>query len=116
MEQIDQDFPKFERDLKWQLVQNKIIKENDLKISDEEMLEFAKVYAKMQFEQYGLFNVPEEHLVNYAQDTLKRDEDRRRLFERKYEDKVLDFIKETVTIDNKKISSQDFDKLIEENK
>jgi trigger factor len=115
-EQIDEDFPKFERDLQWQLIQNKIIKDNDLKISDEEILEFAKVYARMQFEQYGLFTVPEEHITNFAQESLKREDDRRRLFERKYEDKVLDFIKESVTIDNKNISTEDFDKLLEKNK
>jgi trigger factor len=116
VEQIDQDFPKFERDLKWQLIQNKIIKDNDLKISEEEILEFAKVYARMQFEQYGLFSVPEEHITNFAQESLKREEERRRLIERKYEDKVLDFVKESVTIDNKNISAEEFDKLLEENK
>jgi trigger factor len=115
-EQIDQDFPKFERDLQWQLIQNKIIKDNDLKISDEEILDFAKVYARMQFEQYGLYSVPEEHIVNFAQESLKREDERRRLFERKYEDKVLDFVKEAVTIENKSISAEEFDKLFEENK
>jgi trigger factor len=114
-EQIDLDFPKFERDLKWQLIQNKIIKENDLKISDDEILEFAKFNTRMQFEQYGMFNVPEEHILNYAQESLKRDEDRRRLFERKYEDKVIEFIKEQVTVDPKDITSEDINKLFEDN-
>jgi trigger factor len=114
-EQIEQDFPKFEQDLKWQLIQNKVIKDHDLKISDEELLEFAKAQTKLQFEQYGLFNVPEEHLVNYAQESLKREEDRRKLFERKYEDKVLDFVRETAKVETKEITSEEFDKLFEEN-
>jgi trigger factor len=114
MEQIDQDFAKFENDLKWQLIQNKIIKENDLKISDEEILEFAKDYARIQFEQYGLFNVPDEHIVNYAQESLKRDEERRKIFEFKYEDKVIEFVKGNITVDSKEISADDFNKLLEE--
>jgi len=114
-EQIEQDFPKFEQDLKWQLIQNKVIKDHDLKISDEELLEFAKAQSKMQFEQYGLFNVPEEHLLNYAQESLKREEDRRKLFERKYEDKVLDFVREIATVETKDVTSEEFDKLFEEN-
>ena len=114
-EQIEQDFPKFEQDLKWQLIQNKVIKDHDLKISDEELLEFAKAQTKLQFEQYGLFNVPEEHLVNYAQESLKREEDRRKLFERKYEDKVLDFVRETAKVETKDITSEEFEKLFEEN-
>jgi trigger factor len=113
-EQLDQEFPKFERDLKWQLIQNKIVKENDLKISDEEILEFAKAQTRMQFEQYGMFNVPDEHVTNYAEESLKRDDDRRRMFERKFEDKVIEFVREAVTIQSKDITSEEFDKLFEE--
>jgi trigger factor len=113
-EQLDQEFPKFERDLKWQLIQNKIVKENDLKVSEEEILEFAKMQTRMQFEQYGMFNVPEEHIMNYAQESLKRDEDRRRMYDRKFEDKVIDFVRETVTIQSKDITTEDFNKFFEE--
>jgi trigger factor len=113
-EQLDQEFPKFERDLKWQLIQNKIVKENDLKISDEEILEFAKAQTRLQFEQYGMFNVPDEHITNYAEESLKRDEDRRRMFERKFEDKVIDFVRETVTVQIKDTTTEEFDKLFEE--
>ncbi len=113
-EQIDSDFPKFEQTLKWQLIQNKIITDNDLKISSEELLDFAKAQTKMQFEQYGLQNVPEETLVNYAQEMLKREEDRRMLFERKYEDKVLEFVRDVAKVETKNVSGDEFDKLIEE--
>jgi len=114
MEQIEQDFIKFEKDLKWQLIQNKIVKENDLKISDDEILEFAKQQTRIQFEQYGMFNVPDEHIINYAQESLKREEDRRRMVERKYEDKVLEFVRETISIQAKDVTSEEFDKLLEE--
>jgi trigger factor len=113
-EQLDQEFPKFERDLKWQLIQNKIVKENDLKISDEEILEFAKAQTRLQFEQYGMFNVPDEHITNYAEETLKREDDRRRMFERKFEDKVIDFVRETITTQIKDTTTEEFDKLFEE--
>lgn len=115
MEQIDQDFGKFEKDFKWQLIQNKIVTEQDLKITDEEILDFAKEQTRMQFEQYGLFNVPDEHIVNYAQESLKREEDRRRMFERKYEDKVLEYVRTAVSCENKEVTSEEFDKLLEEN-
>jgi trigger factor len=114
LEQIDQDFSKFENDLRWQLIQNKIVKENDLKISDEEVFELAKEQTRMQFEQYGLFNVPDEHIVNYAQESLKREEDRRRMIERKVEEKVLEFVRETISTETKDVTTEEFDKLIEE--
>jgi trigger factor len=113
-EQLDQEFPKFERDLKWQLVQNKIIKDNDLKISDEEILEFAKAQTRMQFEQYGMFNAPEETITGYAEESLKREDDRRHMFERKFEEKVVEFVRETVTIQVKDVTPEEFDKLFEE--
>lgn len=115
MEQIEQDFPKFERDIKWQLIQNKIVKDNEIKLTEEEIIDFAKEQTKMQFEQYGLFNVPEEHLNSYAMESLKREEDRRRMVERKLEDKVLEFVRATVTVDSKDVTPEEFDKLLEEN-
>jgi trigger factor len=115
IEQIDQDFSKFERDLKWQLIQNKIIKDQDLKVSDDEILEFAKEQTRMQFEQYGLFSVPDEHVVSYALESLKREDDRRRMFEKKFEDKVLDYIRVTISAESKDVSTEEFDKLLEEN-
>jgi trigger factor len=112
-EQIDTEFVTFERDLKWQLVQNKIVKENDLKVTEEEVLDLAKQQTRMQFEQYGLFNVPEEHITNYAVESLKRQEDARKMFERKFEDKVLEFIRANVTIEEKEVSAEEFDKIYE---
>ena len=114
VEQIEADFATFERSFKWQLIQNKVVKENDLKVSDEEILDMAKAQTRIQFEQYGLFNVPEEHLTNYAAESLKRPEDRRRLFDQKYEDKVLDYVRENATIETKEVSAEEFDKLFEE--
>ncbi|NJK96271.1 MAG: hypothetical protein HC830_02565 [Bacteroidetes bacterium] len=114
-EQIDDDFPKFMNDLRWQLLQNKVIKENDLKVSDEEIIEFSKYITRMQFEQYGLHNVPDENIDNYAKESLKRPEERKRMLEKLYEDKVIEFVKTLVTIDNKVVTSEEFDKLIEAN-
>jgi trigger factor len=114
-QQIDEDFPKFMNDLRWQLIQNKVIREHDLKVSDEEIVEFSKRITRMQFEQYGLHNVPDENIDNYAKESLKRPEERKRMLEKIYEDKVIDFVKTLVTVENKVISSEDFDKLIEAN-
>ncbi|HEX3007082.1 MAG TPA: trigger factor, partial [Bacteroidales bacterium] len=114
-EQIDGDFPNYRNDLRWQLLVNKVIKEHDLSVSDQELVEFSKYMTRMQFEQYGLHNVPDENIDNYAKETLKRPEERKRMMEKIYEDKVIEFVKTLVTIENKVISSEDFDKLMEAN-
>ena len=112
-EEIEKDFDHFENDLKWQLIKDQIVKDNDIRISDEEIRDYAKEYAKMQFHQYGMSNIPDEYLTNYAKEMLGREEDAKKLYGRKYEEKVIEFIKEQVKLDNKKISSDEFNKLYE---
>ena len=115
-EDLEKDFGGFEEDLKWQLIKNKISKENELKVSEEEIKDFAREVARGQYRQYGLSDVPDEHLDNFVTEILSRDEERRKIVERKHEDKVVDHVKETVKLDKKEISSEKFKKLVEENK
>ncbi len=113
-EQIEEEFPRFEEDLKWQLIKDTIIKENELKVEEQDILEAAKEVTAAQFAQYGLTNLPDEQLAQYAQEILKKDDERRKLYEKKFEDKVLEFIKESIKLDTKEISVEDFQKLWEE--
>jgi trigger factor len=113
-EQIEKDFEHFENDLKWQLIKDQIIKDSEIKISDEEIRNYAKEYAKMQFQQYGMSNIPDEYLTNYANEMLGKEEDARKLYGRKYEEKVIEFIREQVKLDQKKVSSDEFNKLYDE--
>ena len=113
-EQIEKDFDHFLEDLKWQLIKDKIGTGNNLKVTDEELLEYAKGFTRMQFSQYyGISDFPDDHLTNYAKELLKKDEERRKLAERKFEEKIIDFIKSTAKVDRKEISSEKFDKLLE---
>ena len=113
-EQISKDFDHFKEDLKWQLIKNKIIKESNIKVSEEEILQHVKQYARMQFIQYyGITNVSEEDLNKYANELLKKDNEKKQFYERKYEDKVIEFVRNTVKIENKLVSLEKFNKLLE---
>ncbi len=112
-EQIEKEFEAFEEDLKWQLIKDKIIKENEIKVEESEVLDAAKEFAKMQFLQYGMADLPEEHIENYAKEILKNRDESRKLYERKLEDKVLAFIKETVKIEDKEVTTEEFKKILE---
>jgi trigger factor len=113
-EQINKDFDHFTEDLKWQLIKNKVIKENNIKVSEEEILQYVKQYARMQFIQYyGITNVSEEDLNKYANELLKKDGEKKQFFERKYEEKVIEFIRNTAKIENKLVSLEKFNKLLE---
>ncbi len=112
-EQIESDFDNFMIDLKWQLIKERIVKDNDLKINEEDVRSLAKEMAAAQFRQYGLNNVSEEHLENYAEHMLKNEEERRKLVSRKQEDVIVAAIKDKVTLDNQEISYEAFNKMLE---
>ena len=113
-EQIEKDFEHFKEDLKWQLIKDKIGKNHNISVSEEELLEHAKEYTRMQFSRYyGIADIPDEHLINYAKELLKKDEERRKLAERKFEEKIIEFIRSAVKLDDKEISVEKFNKLLE---
>ncbi len=113
-EDLDKDFDKVKDNLKWQLIQDAIIKKFDLKVEPEEVEELAKQQVLMQFRQYGMANVPEEHLNNYAGEMLKKDQERRRLYEQRFQEKITQLAKETVKLEEKKIKEDAFSKLFED--
>lgn len=112
-EQIEKDFEHFRKDLEWSLIKSKIAKDNEIKVDDNDIRESAREMANMQFRQYGMFNVPEEHLDNYADSILQNEEEKRKLSEKKLEDKVIAFIKDKVNLDVKETTQEEFDKLFE---
>ena len=112
-EQIESDFDNFMVDLKWQLIKDKIVKDNELKITEDDVRSLAKEMAVMQFRQYGLNNVGEEHIENYADHMLKNEEERRKLVARKMEDVIVATIKEKASLDFKDINFDEFNKMLE---
>ncbi len=112
-EQIEGDFDNFMVDLRWQLIKDKIVKDNSLKITEDDVYSLAKEMAVMQFRQYGLNNVGDEHIENYANHMLKNEEERRKLVARKMEDVIVATIKEKVSLDIKEISYDEFNKMLE---
>jgi trigger factor len=114
-DKIDEEMPKMIEDLKWHLMKEKIVKDNNLTVSEEELLETAKKITRAQFSQYGMMNVPEDLLNGYAADMLKKEESKRNIIDQSMSAVVAGFLKGVVKISEKKISSEDFNKLYEAN-
>jgi trigger factor len=112
-EQIDQEFDTFRHDLKWQLIRNKVAKDNSMKISEEELQKEAETITRYQFQQYGLFYATDEQIANYAKETLKREEDTKRIADKILDDKVLAHLKELVRVEEKSVTVEEFNKLFE---
>lgn len=112
-EQIDEEFEHFANDLRWQLIKDAIGKTQEIKIEEPDIMEHAKRMARYQFAQYGLNNMSDEHLENFAKRLLEDQKQLKGIVEKVYEDKVISYIKNTVNLEEKEISVEDFGKLFE---
>ncbi|MBQ7631386.1 MAG: hypothetical protein IJS82_01305 [Paludibacteraceae bacterium] len=110
-EELEKDFPKMLEELKWHLAKDQLMKEYNINVEKEEVEAFAKRIAKMQFMQYGLMNVEDAMLANYAQEMLKNEDQLRNIVERVIEDKLYEALKGIAKIEPKTVSQEDFDKL-----
>jgi len=112
-EQLTEDFEKYEDDFRWQLIKEHLLLQQEIKVSAEEAMEMAKGTALNQYMQYGIPNVPDEYLENFAKDMLSKPEEARRIYDQKAEEKLVAYIKATATLSNKEVSSEKFRKLYE---
>ncbi|MDR2888056.1 MAG: trigger factor [Bacteroidales bacterium] len=111
MEQIEADFESFKNDMKWQLIKNKIVVDNNIDVSSEEMYNEAVRITMMQLYQYGLYHFTQEQISDFAKESLKREDDVKKIGDRIIEGKVIENIKSLVKIENKSITIDAFNKL-----
>ena len=85
-----------------------------MQISDEDLNKFALIVAKNQFAMYGMTSVPDELLENYAQSMLKDGRTKENLIDRVADSKLAAIAKEAITVTEKEVSPEDFNKLMSE--
>ncbi len=107
-EQIENEFDGFTKDLKWQLIKDAIAKDNDLKVEPDEAADYAKQVARAQYNQYGIFDVPDEQLESYAKMIMEKPEERENIYKKLQEEKVINVVKENVKIDEKEVTRDEF--------
>ncbi len=110
-ETIDEDFGKMVPDLKWQLIKERIVKQFEIRVDDADLLSLAKRVAASQFAQYGMSNVPDDVLERYAKEMMSSRESQSRLIDQATEQKIQTAIKEAVTLADKEVSMDQFQKL-----
>ena len=111
----EEEFQKSLTELTWHLIKEQLAKKFEVKIDDNDVLEVAKGATRDQFAQYGMANVPEDLLENYAKEMLKQDKTREALINRAVDVKLIQAIKGVVTLAEEKTSVEDFNKKVQEN-
>jgi len=110
-EELAAGYDDFAQNLKWTLVENKIIKDNNLEIKYEEVFQLAKARLEQQFRMYSPQGLSDEQLGQYTVQYLQNKENANKIFEDVKALKVFDYIKSVVTLDPKEITYTDFSKL-----
>jgi trigger factor len=111
----EEDFQKSLTELRWHLVKEQLAKKFEVKIDDNDVLGVAKAATRDQFAQYGMANVPEDLLENYAKEMLKQEKTREALINRAVDVKLIQAIKAAITLNEEKVSVEEFNKKVSEN-
>ncbi len=103
----------FAQNLKWTLLENKIIKDNKIEIKYEEVFAAAKQRLDAQFRMYSPQPLSDEQLGQYTVQYLQNKDEANKIFEEVKAVRVLDYLKSIVTLDKKEVSAKDFAELAE---
>jgi trigger factor len=107
-EEIEDQYENYEKGMKWQLIQGHIFKENNLKLEQQEVMEFTKGLLINQYAQYGIPAPEEKELLESAIKVLTNKEESARVYDMIAEVKLTDFFKSTVKLNEKMVSYDEF--------
>lgn len=106
--ELEEGFEDFLKNLKWTLIENQIIRANNLEVKYEEVLELAKGRIAAQLQMYGQGAPSDKELAQYAMQLLQDKEQANRLFEESKALKVFDYLKKLVKLQTKEIEYNKF--------
>lgn len=108
MDQIEEEYDGYAKGLKWQLIQSEIFKANDIKLENDEVIDFTKGLLVSNYAQYGMPAPEDEELTQSAMRILQNREEANRVYDMLAERKLTTFFKETVKLNEKEVSYDEF--------
>ena len=111
---VDKNYDKSIKELTWHLAKEQLVKANNIKIEDADVKEAANEAARAQFAQYGMNNIPDEYIDNYATDMLKKKEYVDSLVDRSIDRKLTEVLKGVVKLNEKTATLEEFNKMMSE--
>ncbi len=113
---IEDNFEKSKDELTWHLIKEQLSDQFEVKVEQADLMETAKKMTRIQFAQYGMNNVPEDMLAQYAQEMLKNKQQSENLVYRTVENKIATAALALVTLNEKEVSLEDFNKMFQDEK
>ena len=113
-EYVESNFEGSLKELKWQLIKEQLVKANEVKVEEADLKAIAKDAIRAQFAQYGMSNIPDDVLENYAAEQLKKRENVDNFVDRAVEQKLMAALKNVVKLNQKEVTLDEFNKLMQE--
>lgn len=107
-EQIESDYDSYAKSLKWQLIQGNIFKTNEIQLDHQEAIEFTKGLLVSNYAQYGIPAPEDQELTANAMQVLKNRDEANRVYDMLAEAKLTNYFKQTVKLNEKEISYDEF--------
>lgn len=111
LDQINDEYDDFARNTKWQLIKSSIIKDNEITVSKDDALKEAGKFIKNQYAHYGKTGADEKEIEDIANKILGNEEESKKVYEKVFDDKVMDILKNTFNIKEEEVSYDEFVKL-----
>ena len=109
---VEDNYAQSIKELTWHLIREQLVEANGIKIDDNDIKETAKEAARAQFAQYGMTNIPEEYIDNYANDMLKKREYVDSLVDRSIDRKLTAVLKNVVKLEQKEATLDEFNEVM----
>ena len=109
---VEKNFEGSIKELEWHLIKEQLVAAQEIKVEDDDLKTVAKEAVRQQFAQYGMSNVPDDVLEQYAGEQLKKREQVEGFVDRAIDQKLTEKLKTVVKLDEKSISLEDFNKMM----
>ena len=110
---VEKNFEGSIKELKWHLIKEQLVNACQVKVEDADLKQVAKGAIRQQFAQYGMNNVPDDVLENYAEEQLKKRENIEGYVERAIDVKLMQALKQVVKLNVKEVTLDEFNKMMQ---
>ena len=109
---VEKNFEGSIRELEWHLIKEQLVAAQEIKVEEADLKAIAKEAVRQQFAQYGMSEVPDDVLENYAAEQLKKRENIDNFVDRAVDVKLTEKLKTVVKLNEKSVSLEEFNKMM----
>ena len=109
---VEKNFEGSIKELAWHLIKEQLVAAQQIKVEEADLKAIAKEATRAQFAQYGMSNIPDDVLENYANEQLKKRENVDNFVDRAVDQKLVEAYKGIVKLNEKKVTFEEFNKLM----